>query len=131
MPIVRQWFTERIADAGNLIDDTVPAIRVVPVRHHGERAVRNEDYRASIAWRCLDMTGDLLDHTHILTLARVEPFDGALDASRVEQIKQLVGLLINCLDRGQRDEEVRGGMVDGVLHSQGGLATASDADDVI
>ena len=82
MPIIRQWFTERIADAGDLIDDTVPAIRVIPVRHHGERAVRDEDYRASIAWRCLDMTGDLLDHAHLLTLARVEPFDGTLERQR-------------------------------------------------
>jgi hypothetical protein len=77
------------------------------------------------------MASDLLHHGHLLTMARVEPFDVSLDASGTEQIKQLVGLLIDRLDRWQRDEEVRGGMVYGVLHSQSGFATAGDADDVI
>ena len=69
MAVIWQWLTERIADARNFIDYAVPAIGMVPVRHHGERAVRQEDDRASVAWRGLDVPGDLLNHGHLLPLA--------------------------------------------------------------
>ena len=47
-------------------------------------AVRQEDDRASIERRGLDMPGDRLNHGHLLPLARVEGLDGSLQSGGID-----------------------------------------------